>query len=366
MKLALVLPGGVDRSGVDRVIPSRLWLIERLARRHEVHVFALGQEDAPGAWELLGARVHDVGRASGKLGRLLAAFGAEQRRGRFDVVQAWFGPCGAYASVLGWRHRVPVLFHPSGGEFVAMPEADYGMRRHVSGRVAMRVAVAGARRITVSTDAMRALAAAQGVATEVVSLGVALDRWPPLAPRPREAGRPARLLHVGDLRGVKDQRTLLAAAATLHDAGVAFTLDVAGLDTLGGALHRSNDARRLGDRVRWHGRLRREPLRALMEAADVLLVTSRHEAGPLAVLEAAVVGVPTVGTAVGHVADWAPDAAVAVPVGDAAALARETAALLADDARRLAIARAAHRRAVSIDADHTAAAFEALYAAVRR
>ena len=34
MKLALVLPGGVDRSGEYRVFPVFMALIERLARRH--------------------------------------------------------------------------------------------------------------------------------------------------------------------------------------------------------------------------------------------------------------------------------------------------------------------------------------------
>jgi glycosyltransferase involved in cell wall biosynthesis len=102
-----------------------------------------------------------------------------------------------------------------------------------------------------------------------------------------------------------------------------------------------------------------------MEQADVLLVTSRHEAGPLVVLEAAVAGVPTVGTAVGHVAEWAPEAAVAVPVGDAAGLARETASLLDDETRRLALANAAQRRAIEIDAEYTAAAFDRLYRQLR-
>jgi len=107
--------------------------------------------------------------------------------------------------------------------------------------------------------------------------------------------------------------------------------------------------------------LRRDALRGLMDEADLLVVTSRHEAGPVVVLEAAVAGVPTVGTSVGHVADWAPYAAVAVPVGDAAALAREIAALATDESRRLRLARDAQRRATEIDADYTAAAFERLY-----
>jgi glycosyltransferase involved in cell wall biosynthesis len=50
-----------------------------------------------------------------------------------------------------------------------------------------------------------------------------------------------------------------------------------------------------------------------------------------------------------------------VPVGDARALAEAIASLLVDEPRRLAMARAAQRRAVAIDADYTALAFERLY-----
>jgi glycosyltransferase involved in cell wall biosynthesis len=174
-----------------------------------------------------------------------------------------------------------------------------------------------------------------------------------------------RLVHVGDIRPVKDQATLLSAADNLRRAGFDFDLDIVGLDTMNGAVQRSPSARSLESHVRWHGVLGRGALRALMERADILLMSSRHEAEPLVVLEAAVVGVPTVGTNVGHVADWAPHAAVAVAVGDADALARETMALVADEPRRLAIAREAQRRAIAIDADFTAATFERIYDEMR-
>src|SRR5471032_1334774 len=104
---------------------------------------------------------------------------------------------------------------------------------------------------------------------------------------------------------------------------------------MNGAMHRSETAVRLGSAVRWHGLLHRVALRALMGRADLLVITSRHEADPLVLLEAAIAGVPAVGTAVGHIPEWAPDAAVAVPVGNAAAIAREIRALAADDSRRV-------------------------------
>lgn len=365
MKLALIVPGGVDRSGVDRVIPCLLWLIERLARRHEVHVFAFSQEPEAGEWSLLGARVHNVGTARGWRRRLLAQFAAEHRVAPFEVVHAFFGGCGTYAAVMGWRHGVPVLLHPTGGELVALHDIGYGTRCTARGRLSLRIAVAGARRVTVPTPYMQELAASQGIAAQRVPMGVALDRWPPAEPRRRDPSRPVRLLHVGDIRPVKDQATLLVAASQLRDRGLDFELDMVGYDTMGGALQRSAAARGLGGVTRWHGVLRRDALRALMDEASLLLMSSRHEAEPMVVLEAAIAGVPTVGTAVGHVADWAPEAAVAVPVGDAAALATETVALLADEPRRLALAHAAQKRAIAVDADCTVAAFERIYEDLR-
>ena len=68
MRIGLIVTGGVDRSGRERVTPALLWLIERLARRHDVHVFALHYYRAPCTYSLLGATVHDVGRVEGPAG----------------------------------------------------------------------------------------------------------------------------------------------------------------------------------------------------------------------------------------------------------------------------------------------------------
>jgi glycosyltransferase involved in cell wall biosynthesis len=362
VKIALILPGGVDRSGAERVIPAFVWLIERLARRHDVHVFATRQEDKPGSWKLNGAQVYNAGTARGSSFRLLSQFGAVHRERPFDVVHAFFGWCGPVAAVMGWRFGVPVVFHAAGGEFVALRDIDYGMRTTLRGRLGLTVALAGARRVTVASRFMQQLAKNQSVRADFVPLGVAIDQWPLREPCPRDVSSPLRLLHVGDIRPVKDQTLLIAAAGQLRDAGVAFELDIVGLDTMNGVMQRTLDATRIESVTRWHGTLGRDALRALMNRADLLVVTSRHEAGPVVALEAAIAGVPIVGTAVGYVEDWSPDASVAVPVGDATALMREIAALATDEPRRLRIAREAQRRALETDADFTATAFEQIYA----
>ena len=78
-------------------------------------------------------------------------------------------------------------------------------------------------------------------------------------------------------------------------------------------------------------------------------------------LEAAVAGVPTVGTAVGHIAEWNPEAALAVPCQDPAALADAIQLLLDDEELRMRLANEALRRASQMDADQTALAYNRLY-----
>jgi glycosyltransferase involved in cell wall biosynthesis len=359
VKLALVVPGGVDRSGEQRVIPALLALVERLARAHDVHVFALHQEAVQGRWPLAGASVHNIGHPLNRL-RAIATIRREHRRAPFDLVHAIFsGSCGLVAVAAGKLLRRPSVVHIAGGELVALHGISYGGRRKWKGRLREACVLRGADAVTAASapiiDALHAL----GIDAQRVALGVDLGKWPPLAPRARHA--PPRLIHVASLNRVKDQPTLLHALANLREAGVAFRMDIVGVDTLQGEMQRL--AARLGlDRhVHFHGFRTQRELRPLMESADLLVMSSVHEAGPLVLLEAAVAGVPTVGTAVGHIAEWAPSASLVVPVADAPALAGAIRRMLDDDALRLRVAAAAQRRAIQEDADHTAPAFEALY-----
>lgn len=353
MRVALLVPGGVDRTGEYRVIPCLLWFIERMAAEVDLHVFALNQEPRPASYPLLGAEVHNIGARPRRL-RLCTAILTRHVRRSFDVVHAiWAAPQGGVGAVLGKLLHRPVLLHLTGGDLASLPDIEYGLLRRRRGRLWLRLAVAGAARVTVPSVAMQRSAARHGINAERLPFGVALDRWPLLGPRRRVPNEIVRLLHVGSLNRVKDQRTLLSAMEQLRDTNIAFHLDIVGTDTLGGEMQRFAAHRGLTDHVTFHGFLPHRLLRPLVEKAHLLVMSSRHEADPVVVLEAAAAGVPTVGTAVGHLIDWAPEAAVAVPVGEPAALAREITSLVGDEARRLRIARAAQEWVRQYDADWT-------------
>jgi glycosyltransferase involved in cell wall biosynthesis len=362
VRIALVVPGGVDRSGEYRVIPALIALIRRLAHHEEVHVFALHQEDLAGEWDLAGARIHNIGTRQTRV-RALRTICAMHRSAPFAIVHAvWSGAGGQVAVAAAALLGIPSLIHVAGGELVSLPDIGYGGQLRWRGRIGEALVLRAASVITAASAPVIELISRLGLTAERVPLGVDLDTWPARAPVRRSSGRPARLLHVGSLNGVKDQATLLHALAVLTQRGASFEMDLVGEDTLRGQMQALAGHLGIVSRVKFHGFLTRQRLRPIVEAADLMVVSSRHETGPVAVLEAAVAGVPTIGTCVGHIAEWAPSAAVSVPVGDWAAMAGAIVQLLDDEELRLSVAREAQRRALAEDADYTAERFRALYA----
>src|SRR5262245_12876199 len=127
MRIALVVTGGFDASGRQYVIPTLLSLVERLARRHDVFVYVLRYHAQPSTYTLVGASIRDLGRPNGvrhQYGRLVTAL---KHDGPFSVLHAYWGlPAGLVTAVAGKRLRVPSVITLDSGEFVALPDIEYG------------------------------------------------------------------------------------------------------------------------------------------------------------------------------------------------------------------------------------------------
>jgi glycosyltransferase involved in cell wall biosynthesis len=149
------------------------------------------------------------------------------------------------------------------------------------------------------------------------------------------------LLNVGSFEPVKDQAMLLRAFKWVSEAVPEARLIIAGQGRLENELRSLCQHLNLDERVTFAGEIPHDQLSALYRPAKLFVQSSRHEAQGMAVLEAAMYGVPLVGTAVGAIADLSPDAAVAVPVGDEVSLAQAIISLLRDPVRRLHLSRAA-------------------------
>ena len=375
MRIGLVVAGGVDRSGRERVTPALLWLIERLARRHDVHVFVLDYYPAPSTYTLAGATIHDVGRVAGPPGlrrwrlraRLNRAVAAIAAGGRIDVLHAYMGvPAGIVAVRVGRSAHIPVVVTLDSGELVALDDLRYGLQRRWIDRCAIDTIQRGAARLTVSTEYMRGRPALRTPA-DVVAIGVDRQRF---SGTDRGDGPPWRLLRVASLNRVKDHPTLLQALRLVVDRVGGVHLDVVGEDTMGGAVQSLAHSLRLDGHVAFHGVQPTDRVASFYANAHLHVSTSRHEAAGVAILEAACARLPTVGTRVGYLADWASDdsraeRAVSVPIRDPAALADAIVMLLSDRARRSRIGANAHAWATAHDADWTANRFEQIYEDVR-
>lgn len=127
------------------------------------------------------------------------------------------------------------------------------------------------------------------------------------------------------------------------------------------------EATRLGIAARLHfpGWLEQEASAGLLHAATLLVLPSRAEGLPMAVIEALAHGVPVVTTPVGAIPDFLTDddSALLVPPGDAAALAQALVRLVGSPELRQRLARRGHEVfARHFDIAEIARRFTALYA----
>jgi glycosyltransferase involved in cell wall biosynthesis len=186
------------------------------------------------------------------------------------------------------------------------------------------------------------VACGPGVATALADCGLRVHRTivnsvsPPPAPADRAAlirewgfrdGR-RLVLAVGRLVPEKNHRLAIRALAALPDA----SLVIVGHGPLREALEREADAAGVRERVVFTGI--RTDARALIGAADAIVLPSQSEGLPLVALEALAAGTPLVATSIRGVRELIGDgeSALLVPAGDAEALADALRRVLEDDA----------------------------------
>jgi glycosyltransferase involved in cell wall biosynthesis len=355
VRVGLIVRGGVEEgTETGNPFPVFVEFIRRVARENDVQVFSLQGESrasllslvgaAPRPYRFAGASVYALGttraprlRVAADVARVLAAIRSARPRGERPEVLHGIGQApGFIATVIGRVLRVPSVVSLIGGELTSLPAAGYGELRTARGRAMMRLQLRWSDALTAASRFMQARVASHGGRARLLPFGIDVARF--LSPVTRPDGPPFRLLHVGNLYPVKDQLTLVRAARRLVDEGCDMRLDVVGWDDWNGTVQRESDRLGLTERIRFHGWRSQDDLLPLYRAAHALVMTSVDDVAPVAVLEAAAAGLPVVGTNVGFIADWAPDRAIATPIGDPAALARALQALLSERGRREALA----------------------------
>src|SRR5207253_8078964 len=124
-----------------------------------------------------------------------------------------------------------------------------------------------------------------GMRAAKLTIGPRFDRWPPRPPLRRRPDAPLRILRVGSINRVKDYETLIQALALVKQQ-TPFEAEIVGIDLMEGSIQKMTRDLGLDDVVKFHGDLPHSRARSFFERADVHVVTSLHEADPIAFLEA--------------------------------------------------------------------------------
>lgn len=207
-----------------------------------------------------------------------------------------------------------------------------------------------------------------GVAPQrIVTLANVVSGAPDLRAAPRTAGRvgEARFVYAGRLAPEKGVDVLVRAIGTTSPG---IELDIAGDGPSRSALE-GLAAQVAPGRVRFHGRLDKPILAALITSSRAMVVPSRwHENQPMTILESFAAGVPVVVTDLGGMPELVRDGIEGriVPPNDPEALARVLAELAADPDGALVMgARASDRFAADFTVEAHLEGLTALYAEVR-
>lgn len=233
-----------------------------------------------------------------------------------------------FAAPAVWMARLrgcPVLVNYHGGEAEAFLARSRGVVAPSLSRAAL---------LTVPSPFLQRVFAAQGFEAAIVPNVVDLGLF-----RFREEGASAAAPHLVVLRNLEpiyDNASALRAFARLRERWPQARLSVAGSGPELAALQALAAELKLGDSVRFCGRLDRQGIARLLSEADISLNPSLADNMPVSVLESLASGVPVVSTRVGGIPDLLQDgvSALLVPPADPAALAQAAATLIEDAALR--------------------------------
>ncbi len=343
MHIGYLLPGFSARAD-DWAIPVQQRLVRELAQTDRITVIALRYPHTRQPYTLEGARVIPLGwtaraRSLKRLRLWRDALHTLERlhhKTPFDVLHAtWADETGLIAAWAGRRLGVPSIVTAVGGEFVQLDGFGYGLQRSAFSRWIVRQALNADVLLAASPYLARQMAALTPRPVQIAPLGVDSAFFTPALALPE----PNLIVSAGSLIPVKGHAVLLRALAQLPNA----RLEIAGEGPESTRLEALAAELGIAERVRFLGPVSYMDMPALFQRAAVHVLPSLHEGQGMVTVEAAACSVPTVGSAVGLLAD---DAALGIAVrpSDDTALAEALATLLADDGARRAAGESARNR----------------------
>jgi glycosyltransferase involved in cell wall biosynthesis len=362
----LWLSKGLGRGGTERLLVEHAARGDRSTFEYEA-AYLLPWKDLL-VWELArhGVPAHCLGVRNELDIRWLSRLDHLVHKGRFDVVHVHSPSVAAAARLVlkaRPRTRRPAVVYTEHNRW-----PSYKRATRVANHMTYRMNDAT---IAVSEDVRASIAPALRPRVRVVVHGVDTARVRPLRGE-RDAVRqelgiaPSDVLAVtvANLRVNKNYPGLLAAAKIVLDRQPAVRFVAAGQGPLAGDIGARRDVLGLGDGFRLLGY--RDDATRLIAGADLFVLASDHEGLPVSVMEALVLGVPVVATAVGGLGEAVSDGhdGLLVAPGNAQALADAITRVATDTDLRCTLARNAERSGTRFSARVATATVEDVYRSV--
>ena len=281
--------------------------------------------------------------------------------GRFDVVNYHYAT--ADARWFGWFSRLFAY------RFVLSVHGSDVLRPNPDNAAVLERVLDLADAVTTVSEATRAAVRAAGAGDERLVLipnGVDLDFWrKPVAPL--RATQPDTILAVGRLHPVKGHDVLLRAMPSVTRQIPSVRLVIVGEGGFRPSLEELAAELGIHHLVELPGELPADEVRRRMWLSALFVLPSRSEGMPLTLLEAMACGLPVVASAVGAVPALLADGAGRLVAPESPdALAEALVGGLRPAANDAAMVPLAASRTASFSARDSAAAYEALFAAVTR
>ncbi len=354
-----------------------LWVATSTQTRGGIASYVRAMQQTPmwTDWNVRHVVTHGDGSTAEKIGtfaRGAVLFVIELIRFRPHVVHLHASARGSFVrkAALFWISRparVPVVMHMHGSAFPEFYATSPRAFRAVI-RATLRGTSAFVALGEVWSDRIREIAPT----ARIIAIPNAI-RVGPRAPQP-EPGEPVSVVFLGRIGEHKGTFRLLDAWAALaadpaFGTGVrtAATLTLAGDGEVDRARRRIRDLG-LDDTVEVHSWLSEPEVAKLLDQAHVLVLPSRNEGQPMAILEAMARGVCVVATEVGGIPEMIGDGCgVLIPPEDTEAIEAALRQVIWDRELRASRGAAAHARAAArFDVDAVAARLDALYREVAR
>ena len=214
-------------------------------------------------------------------------------------------------------------------------------------------------------DVLAAYPAVDPARVHVISNGIDAGSYQKLLHEASDPEMPLRLLYIGRLARDKGIEETLHAVRLVRDRGTEVRVVIAGSGPHGERLRWLAAELGIADIVSFPGVVFGSTKRAVLGAADVLVLASHAEGLPYALLEGMAAGLPAIATRVGAIPDVVVDGThgVFVPVRDQGAIAEAITWLAADRERLARMGAACSKRiAAEYSMDRLAEDFARLYA----